>query len=71
MSYKIGDIAEVNGGKYKLVKGAECEKCCLNDKVECQMLPPCDDNDGHFIKVDAGDDVVLNIQHVSNLANML
>ena len=68
MSYKIGDIAEVNGGRYKLVKGEECEKCCLNDKAECQMLPPCDGNGGHFIKVDAGENVVLNIQHVSNLA---
>ena len=64
--HKIGRTYQCNGNSYKLVKGAECKDCCLNEKIECQMMPECDSHEGHYENVDARDNLVLNIQRVSN-----
>ena len=67
--HKIGNTYECNGGKYTLIKGGNCEQCVLYNKDElCHQMPPCEQHEGHYIKADAGDNAVLNIQRVSNLA---
>ena len=72
MKHKIGEIYEVNGGKYKLVEGESCESCYLRNKDEiCQMMPPCEQHKGHYVKVDAGEKVVLNLPDVSQQRELL